>query len=58
MKCNINKKFDDDYPWLGMDTKAVKQDLLRHYHLTLGREQAVCGESYVYQASALTIRDR
>jgi glycogen phosphorylase len=58
MKCNIDKNFDDAFPWLGMDTKSVKQDLLRHYHLTLGREQTVCGEHYLYQAAALAVRDR
>lgn len=58
MKCSLDKNFDDDYPWLGMDTRSVKRDLLRHYHLTLGRGQASCGEQYIYQAAALTIRDR
>jgi starch phosphorylase len=58
MKCNIDKKFDDDFPWLGMDSRAVKKDLLRHYHLTLGRGQAACGEGYLYHAAALTVRDR
>lgn len=57
MKC-IEKNFDDDFPWLGMDAKAVKKDLLRHYHLTLGRGQEDCGEQYLYQAAALTVRDR
>ncbi|MDR2213939.1 MAG: glycogen/starch/alpha-glucan phosphorylase [Pseudomonadales bacterium] len=55
---NADKNFVDDHPWLGMDTRAVKKDLLRHYHLTLGRTQAVCGELYLYQAAALTVRDR
>lgn len=58
MKCSMDKNFDDEYPSLGMDTRTVKQDLLRHYHLTLGREQTVCGESYLYEAAALTVRDR
>jgi hypothetical protein len=22
MKCSMDKNFDDDYPWLGMDTNA------------------------------------
>jgi len=57
MKC-IEKNFDDDFPWLGMDAKAVKKDLLRHYHLTLGRGQDDCGEQYLYEAAALTVRDR
>tara|TARA_R110000772_G_C13306676_1_gene439437 strand:- start:2797 stop:5262 length:2466 start_codon:yes stop_codon:yes gene_type:complete len=58
MKCSIDKTFDDTYPWLGLDTKAVREDLLRHYHLTLGRGQPNCGERYLYDAVALTIRDR
>tara|TARA_R110002110_G_scaffold167482_1_gene368507 strand:- start:53341 stop:55806 length:2466 start_codon:yes stop_codon:yes gene_type:complete len=58
MKCSIEKTFDDTYPWLGLDTKAVREDLLRHYHLTLGRGQPNCGERYLYEAVALTIRDR
>jgi starch phosphorylase len=54
----MDKNFDDEYPWLGMDTRTVKKDLLRHYHLTLGREQTACGERYLYEAAALTVRDR
>ncbi len=57
MKC-IEKNFDDDFPWLGMDARAVKRDLLRHYHLTLGRVRDDCGERYLYHAAALTVRDR
>jgi glycogen phosphorylase len=57
MKCH-EKNFDDDFPWLGMDARAVKKDLLRHYHLTLGRGQDDCGEYYLYSAAALTVRDR
>ncbi|MDR0781650.1 MAG: glycogen/starch/alpha-glucan phosphorylase, partial [Pseudomonadales bacterium] len=53
-----DKNFSDDYPWLGMDSRSIQQDLSRHYHLTLGRAQAVCGEHYIYQAAALTVRDR
>ena len=55
---SADKNFSDEYPWLGMDTRSVKKDLLRHYHLTLGRAQSVCGERYIYQAAALTVRDR
>ena len=55
---HAEKKFDDDYPWLGMDSRAVKKDLLRHYHLTLARGQSDAAERYVYQAAALMVRDR
>jgi len=58
MKGNNEKNFDDDYPWLGMDPRSVKKDLLRHYHLTLGRGQSDKPESYLYQAAALAVRDR
>jgi starch phosphorylase len=58
MKHPSAKHFEDDYPWLGMDARAIKKDLLRHYHLTLGRGQSDAAETYVYQASALTVRDR
>src|SRR5690606_30530306 len=53
-----DKRFSDGFPWLGMDARAVKHDLSRHYHLTLGRDESVCGERYLYQAAALTVRDR
>ncbi|HEY0962128.1 MAG TPA: glycogen/starch/alpha-glucan phosphorylase [Pseudomonadales bacterium] len=58
MRKPTTKNFDDDYPWLGMDPRSVRKDLLRHYHLTLGRGQSDDPESYVYQACALTVRDR
>ncbi|MES2626369.1 MAG: glycogen/starch/alpha-glucan phosphorylase [Pseudomonadota bacterium] len=41
-----------------MDAKALANDLLRHYHLTLGRGHTINGERYVYQAAALAVRDR
>jgi starch phosphorylase len=58
MRKRPEKNFEDDYPWLGMDGRAIKKDLLRHYHLTLGRGQSDEPETYVYQACALTVRDR
>jgi len=58
MKSKMNKHFEDEFPWLGMDGTAVKKDLLRHYHLTLGRDKSVCAENYLFQAAALTVRDR
>ncbi len=58
MKSSSEKHFEDDHPWLGMDTRAVKKDVLRHYHLTLGRGQSDLPERYLYQAAALTVRDR
>lgn len=53
-----SKIFSDSYPSLGMDIPAIESDLRRHYHLTLAREHTVCGEPYLYQAAALTVRDR
>ena len=58
MKSSPEKNFDDDYPWLGMDARAVKKDVLRHYHLTLGRGQSDQPVQYLYQAAALAVRDR
>jgi starch phosphorylase len=58
MRKRPEKHFEDDYPWLGMDGRSIKKDLLRHYHLTLGRGQSDDAETYVYQACALTVRDR
>ena len=58
MKSSPEKNFDDDHPWLGMDGRAVKKDVSRHYHLTLGRGQSDQPERYLYQAASLTVRDR
>lgn len=52
------KRFTDTYPPLGMDIGAIEDDLRRHFHLTLGRELTTCGERHLYDAAALTIRDR
>jgi len=46
------------YPWLGMDTEALALDLDRHFHLTLGRDEAADSHYYLYNAAALTLRDR
>ncbi len=58
MTAGKEKTFVDRHPWLGMDTRTVKKDVARHYHLTLGRGQANNPERYLYNATALTIRDR
>jgi starch phosphorylase len=46
------------YAWLGMDKKAIAEDLDRHFHLTLGRDQTTNGHHYLFNAAALTVRDR
>ncbi|MEX1031723.1 MAG: glycogen/starch/alpha-glucan phosphorylase [Cellvibrionaceae bacterium] len=46
------------FPWLGMDSKALAKDLARHFHLTLGRDATSQSHMYLYNAAALTIRDR
>lgn len=46
------------FPWLGMDEKAVAKDLARHFHLTLGRDATSESHHYLYNAAALTVRDR
>ena len=58
MKCDKKPYPGPDFPWLCRDLESVNQDLLRHYHLTLGRGPAVCGEHSVSHAAALTVRDR
>ncbi|MFM1896234.1 MAG: starch phosphorylase [Pseudomonadota bacterium] len=44
--------------WLGMDKHALAEDLKRHLHLTLGRDQGKESHLYLYTAAALTLRDR
>ncbi len=46
------------YEWLGMDKKTVTADLNRHFHLTLGRDQNENAHHYLFNAAALTVRDR
>lgn len=46
------------FPWLGMDSKALSSDLARHFHLTLGRDASSESHMYLYNAAALTVRDR
>ena len=46
------------YQWLGLDASAVGQDLDRHFHLTLGRDQSSNTHHYLFNAAALTVRDR
>ncbi|MGQ9424518.1 glycogen/starch/alpha-glucan phosphorylase [Gilvimarinus sp. F26214L] len=46
------------FPWLGMDSQALATDLARHFHLTLGRDASSETHMYLYNAAALTVRDR
>ena len=46
------------YQWLGMDETSVGLDLDRHFHLTLGRDQSSNTHHYLFNAAALTVRDR
>ena len=46
------------YAWLGMDKTSVSTDLDRHFHLTLGRDQSENAHHYLFNAAALTVRDR
>jgi len=52
------KDQEHHHSWLGMDDAAVSQDLHRHFHLTLGREDGGNPLRYLYQAASLTVRDR
>ncbi|MES3006492.1 MAG: glycogen/starch/alpha-glucan phosphorylase [Pseudomonadota bacterium] len=45
-------------PWLGLDSSALATDLDRHFHLTLGRDEGGNSHHYLYNAAALTVRDR
>lgn len=44
--------------WLGTDTRSLDTDLARHFHLTLGRDRDPGAHYYLYNAAALTVRDR
>lgn len=44
--------------WLGLDEKSFQTDLDRHLNLTLGKDQEDGNHLYLYNAAALTIRDR
>ncbi len=46
------------YQWLGMDKASIAKDLDRHFHLTLGRDQSSNTHHYLFNAAALTVRDR
>jgi starch phosphorylase len=44
--------------WLGTDSGSLETDLARHFHLTLGRDRDPGSHFYLYNAAALTVRDR
>ena len=44
--------------WLGLDSGTLATDLDRHFHLTLGRDEGGSSHHYLYNAAALTVRDR
>ncbi|MBU2097165.1 MAG: glycogen/starch/alpha-glucan phosphorylase [Gammaproteobacteria bacterium] len=44
--------------WLGVDSTSLDTDLARHFHLTLGRDREPGSHYYLYNAAALTVRDR
>ena len=45
-------------PPLGMDQEHVAEDLKRHFSLTLGRDELLGSRRYLFDALALTVRDR
>ena len=49
---------DKDSRWLAMDSESISQDLARHLHLTLGRDQSSESHLYLFTAAAYTVRDR
>lgn len=44
--------------WLDMSSEALSSDLDRHFHLTLGRDHSKETHYYLFNAAALTVRDR
>ncbi len=48
----------ESMPTLGMDDQHVSQDLQRHFSLTLGKDELNESHHYLYNALALTVRDR
>ena len=48
----------DQTRWLGMDKHSLTEDLRRHLHLTLGRDEGRESHLYLFTAAALTLRDR
>jgi len=51
-----NKKTPDKPSDIGVE--PISQDLLRHFNLTLGRDELGDSHFYLYSALALTVRDR
>lgn len=49
---------DGSVMWLGVDSASLDTDLARHFHLTLGRDREPGSHYYLYNAAALTVRDR
>ncbi len=47
-----------ELPPLSMDKPAIDEDFLRYYNRTLGRDKNHCTNHYLYEALALTVRDR
>lgn len=49
---------DMQMPPLGMDAEHIAEDLKRHFSLTLGRDEVSDSHRYLFNAVALTVRDR
>ena len=47
-----------ELPPLAMDAKTIAEDFLRYYNRTLGRDKQHCTRHYLFEALALTVRDR
>jgi len=44
--------------WLGLDEDSFYEDLTRHLNLTLGKDQQEGDHRYLYNAAAISVRDR
>ena len=56
-KSNLAKKPTQN-PIQSLENSVLSEDLHRHFHYTLGRDQVNESQRYLYHALALTIRDR
>ncbi len=54
----LAKLIDNLIPPLGMDKDQLAEDLKRHFSLTLGRDVVLESHRYLFNALALTVRDR
>ncbi len=57
-KMKLDKEASQSVPYLEMGAKSVTEDLDRHFRLTLGHDEMGDSHYYLFNALALTVRDR